>query len=219
MIACYFGIPGVGKTSLLTQFAQKELKRIKQGISPYAAVYTNFYCEGCLKIKFEDLKDFKIYDSLILFDEITLDADNRDFKLFPHAIRDFFVLHRHLGCDIIYATQAYDTVDKKIRVLTQELWYIEKSVLPILKEFTTAKRIYRTITINEHTSELIMGYRFCNFLEAFFTKNRKFCFRRLYYNNFNSFDEAQLEPRPVLQTSEWQPKPPTPLPKPDVINF
>lgn len=219
MITCYFGVPGCGKTTFLTKFAQKELKRIEQGSSPYLAVYTNFYCEGCKVIDFKDLSQYKILDSLILLDEITLDADNRDFKSFPQEIRDFFVLHRHLGCDIIYATQAFDTVDKKIRVLTQQLWYMEKSVLPLLSEFTTARRIYRTITINEHTSELIMGYRFCNFLEAFFTSNRKLCFRRFYYSKFNSFDEGQLSARPILKSSSWQPNPPTPLPKPDVINF
>ena len=47
MITCYFGVPGCGKTTLLTKIAQKELKRIKRCKSPYNHVLTNFYCQGC----------------------------------------------------------------------------------------------------------------------------------------------------------------------------
>ena len=31
MLTCYFGVPGCGKTTLLTKLAVKELKRIKKG--------------------------------------------------------------------------------------------------------------------------------------------------------------------------------------------
>lgn len=203
MITCYFGVPGVGKTSLLTKFARKELRRIKKGRSPYENVYTNFYCKGCQKIEYSDLANFKVENGLILLDEITLDADNRDFKTFSDSHRDFFILHRHVGNDIIYATQAFDTVDKKVRVLTQELWYMSKSVLPIFRGFTTAKRIYRTISINEHTSELVMGYRFCNFLEALFTSNSKIVWRRPLYKYFDSFDEGSLGSRASFSTCDW----------------
>lgn len=222
MLTCYFGVPGSGKTSLLTKFARKELKRIKRGKSPYDFVCTNFYCKGCKKIDYDDLATYKVTNSLILLDEITLDADNRDFKNFSNAHRDFFILHRHVANDIIYATQAYDMVDKKVRVLTQELWYMTKSVVPLISEFTTAKRIYRTISINEHTSELIMGYRFCKFLEAIFTSNVKICFRRPYYKYFDSFDEGNLSDRPSFLYIDWDNfinahKEGSELPDPDVI--
>lgn len=151
MIIGYFGVPGCGKSTLLSKFAVKESKRIKKGKSKYKHVYTNFYVAGCEMIDFDKLNDLKVYDSLIILDEITLDADNRNFKSFPVGIRDFFILHRHLGCDIIYATQSYELVDKKIRQLTQELWYISKTVVPLLCHFTIARRIYRTIKINEYT--------------------------------------------------------------------
>ena len=203
MLTCYFGVPGCGKTTLLTKIAVKELRKISRGKSKYRNVYTNFYCDGAKMIDFSDLNTFIVYDSLIIFDEITLDADNRDFKQFPKGIRDFMILHRHLGNDIIYATQSYELVDKKIRQLTQELWYMQKSVIPFLREFTTAKRIYRNININEHTSELVLGYRFCNFIESLFTRNYKFCFRRFYYKYFNSFDDGILVHRPVYEGWFW----------------
>lgn len=204
MLTCYFGVPGCGKTTLLTKFAVRELRRIRKGKSKYLHVYTNFSCKGCERIDFNDLATFKVVDSLILIDEITLDADNRNFKAFNNDTRDFFILHRHLCNDIIYATQSYDMVDLKIRRLTQELWYMSRSVVPVLRAFTSAKRIYRNISINEHTSELVMGYRFCNFLEALFTTNRKCVLRRRYYKYFDSFDEGALADRPEFLSELWE---------------
>lgn len=203
MITCYFGVPGVGKTTLLTMFARRELKRIKAGKSKYRDVYTNFECPDCKRIQFADLEEHKVYNGLILLDELMLDADNRNFKSFPIGIRDFLTLHRKLGCDIVYATQAYDKVDTKIRALTQDLWYMSRSVVPLLGEFTRAKRIYRTISITEMNGELVMGYRFANLLERLFVSNHKLVFRRLYYKYFDSFDEAQIKDRTVLQSEYW----------------
>lgn len=235
MITCYFGVPGSGKTTFLTKLAVDELKiqnslynthpffqkkivRVFGSflsvfpfigkffkVSPYKYVYTNFYCKGAHKINFSDLGRFVIRDSLIILDEITLDADNRNFKTFPETVRDFFILHRHLGNDIIYATQSYELVDKKIRQLTQDLWYLNRSVVPGLRAFSYSKRIYREININEHTSELTLGYRFCNFLERFFVSNFKLCCRWRYYKYFDSYDEAHLAHRPHLRSVPWDP--------------
>lgn len=203
MISCYFGVPGAGKTTLLSKFAVKELKKIKRKRSKYKRVYTNFECKGCYKMTFADLEKYKFEDCLILLDELMLDADNRGFKTFPLGIRDFLTLHRHVGVDIIYATQAYDKVDSKIRALTYDLWYMTKSVVPIFSEFTLCKRIYRRIVINEYSGELIMGYRFCNFLEMLFAVNAKIVFRRLYYRYFDSFEEGVLAKRTPFDSVLW----------------
>lgn len=132
-----------------------------------------------------------------------MDADNRNFKSFSPEVRNLFILHGHIFMDIIYATQAYDMVDSKIRNLTHDLWYMSRSVVPLLTEFTFARRIYRKININEHTSELSMGYRFCNFLEALFVSNSKIVFRRLYYKYFDSYEEGVLSVRPEFLSELW----------------
>lgn len=215
MIKCYFGVPGCGKTTQLTKIAIKELKKKALGLSRYDHIYTiNFECAGCIHITFKDLANYKFLNSLILIDEITLDADNRSFKTFPSEIRDFFILHRHLGLDIIYATQNYENVDKKIRDVTNDLWYMSKSVVPLLRNFTTSKKIYRKININEHTSELVLGYRFCNLIESIFARNFEVTFRPFTYKYFDSFDELTLSSRPEYSNIKT-----TRIPKKTILAF
>lgn len=189
MIKAYFGVPGCGKSTTLVKEYKKNKKK-------YDYIYTiNLKIKGVPMITKEDLEKFKFKNTLILWDEITMDADNREFKSFSKDLRDFFILHRHLGCDIIYATQNFENVDKKVRDLTCELWYMQKSVVPLLGQFTTTKRIYRTININEHTSELTLGYRFCNFVESIFVSNFKIIFRPRFYKYFDTHDELNLKNR------------------------
>ena len=189
MIKAYFGVPGCGKSTTLVKEYRKNRKKYKH-------IYTiNIDIKGCKRIEKEDLEKYKFSDSLILWDEITMDADNREYKSFSKPLRDFFLLHRHMGVDIIYATQNFENVDKKIRDLTSELWYMSKSVVPLLSELTTCKRIYRNININENTSELTLGYRFCNFIESLFVSNFNIIIRRKYYKYFDSWDELNIKER------------------------
>lgn len=193
MIKCYFGVPGCGKSTILVREYLKNRKR-------YDYIYTiNIQISGVKMIDKSDLETYKFKNSLILWDEITMDADNREFKSFSKNLRDFFILHRHFGCDIIYATQNFENVDKKVRDLTSELWYMSKSVIPLFKHFTLAKRIYRNININEMSSELTLGYRFCNFLESIFVSNCKIVFRPRYYKYFDTHDELSLKGRPLYE--------------------
>lgn len=193
MIKCYFGVPGVGKSTILAKEYKKSTKK-------YDHIYTiNLQLKGVEMINKEDLEKYKFKNTLILWDEITMDADNREFKSFSKDLRDFFILHRHLGCDIIYATQNFENVDKKVRDLTCELWYMNKSVVPFFRAFTTAKRIYRQVNINEHTSELTLGYRFCNFMESLFVSNFSLVWRRKYYKLFNTHDELSLKNRVLYE--------------------
>lgn len=203
MITGYFGVPGCGKSTLLTKIAIKEQRRLRKR---YDHIYTiNLEISGTEHITYEDLEKYKIKNSLILIDEITMSADNRDFKNFSKGARDFFILHRHLGCDIIYATQNFENVDKKIRDLTNDLWYMSKSVIPLLRQFTTAKRIYRNININEHTSELTLGYRFCNFIEGIFVSNLKIIYRKKWYRYFDTWDELSIKDREEIPKHEKTP--------------
>lgn len=193
MVTGYFGIPGVGKTTIGTKLAQKELRRIKHHRSKYKYVLTNFYCKGCHKIDFSDIGKYDIQHCLIILDEITCDADNRDFKNFKKSSVEGWMYHRHYYNDIIYLTQNYEAVDKKIRDITQRLYVMTKSyILPISKY----RQVFRTYVINEHTQELVCGYRFANLWECLLTllpfpmsfgNLKGLVFRPRWYRYFDSF--------------------------------
>lgn len=182
MVSGYFGLPGCGKSTFLTMIARKELRRIRRGKSKYQHVLTNFYCEGCELIEYQDLGHYEIRDSLILLDEITLDADSRNFKQFDSFHKHFFLMHRHYNCDIIYFTQQYDGVDKKIRDITVNLWFIRR-----YGPISVAKRIWRTLDIHEQTKEIVQGYRFSNLFEILFMNPREWCWRPRWYKYFDSY--------------------------------
>lgn len=203
MITCYFGVPGCGKTTLLTKIAQKELKKIKKGKSNYKHVLTNFFCKGCEIVSFSDLGSYKIEDSLILLDEITLDADNREFKTFSKEHKDFFTLHRHLRNDIIVFCQDFSRMDKTIRNNVYDLWYVTKPVFPLFNQFTISRRIFRNIAINENTSELTLGYRFSTFWERLFTPCVRTTYRRPYYKYFDSFDTSNFSDWSLFDYNPW----------------
>ena len=195
MVNGYFGLPGSGKSTFLTRIAQKELKRIYKGKSKYKHILTNFYCEGCERIDYRDLGHYDISDSLILLDEITLDADSRNFKQFDEAHKHFFLMHRHYNCDVIYFTQQYDGVDKKIRDITSNLYFVKKRLM-----FTVASKIWRTLDINELTKEIVQGYRFSNWFERWFlTGTHQICYRPKWYKYFDSWDKPQNEPEYTYQ--------------------
>ena len=184
MIQGYFGLPGSGKTTFLTMLAQKELKKIRKNKSCYEKVLTNFYCDGCYK----DLGHYSIENSLILLDEITLDADSRDFKQFDKFHKSFFLLHRHYNCDVIYFTQQYDGVDKKIRDITSSLYRVKKVAF-----ISIATQIYRCLDINEQTKEIVQGYRFPNIIERIFCRVHRYCLRPIYYKFFDSWERPDLK--------------------------
>lgn len=200
MITCYFGLPGCGKSTMLAKIAYKELKRIRKGKSPYDRVLSNYYIDGCYKVTFEDMQKYNLSRSLILLDEITLDVDSRNFKSFNQQLKEFFILHRHEHIDIVYCSQQYDGVDKKVRDLTHELFYMKK-----IGNLTWARAIYRKITIPED-AEIKMGYVFpkiVQFITRPFT-NLRFCWRPRYYHMFDSFE---VLPKPKMEFIPWNSEP------------
>lgn len=132
MISGIFGLPGAGKSLFLGALADRALqgkplkvKNLKLGaFRSYKHVYTNFPFRGALKLDFDKLGNVLIEDSLILVDEIMMFCDSRNFQNFGDNLKFFFSQHRKYGIDLIYCSQAYDDVDKKIRNLTDSYYYV-----------------------------------------------------------------------------------------------
>lgn len=201
MVKLFFGLPGSGKTTILTAFAYKYRK-----LKKYKHIYSNvpLAIENVTAIRNEYIGHYDLSDSLILIDEASLYADSRDFKNFGKDKLEFFLLHRHYNCDIVLFTQQWDGVDRKIRVITDRVYYVFKShFLPML--FTNYYRIPYGIIIpnpkkepnSASLGEIIQGYCKPSLL------TRMFCpklFRPFYYRFFDSWEAPKLPNLPDYVT-------------------
>lgn len=189
MIKCVFGLPGTGKSTYLAKLVC-DATTTKKGRKRYDKVYCNFDVKGTYSLSFSDLGVYNFENSLILIDEAMNEADSRDFKRFNTDLKYFFSNHRHFGCDVVYFTQAYDDVDKKIRNNTEFLLFSRK-----LLWWTILSKINRQIVINDMTSEIAAGYKFGSILSS------KIIFRPKYYKWFDSFERKQLLPLTTIHNT------------------
>lgn len=191
MVCLFFGLPGAGKTTVLTSLALKYAKPN----SKYKHVYHNVLSlnvPGATYIDNECIGKYDLSHSLLLIDEAQLFVDNRDYKSFSKELKDFFFLHRHLYVDCFLFSQQWDATDKKIKSITDRCYYIYKSRMTgmfISKYY----RIPYGIIIpdpkknQQSLGEIIQGYCKPNiFVRIFGTKR---LFRPLYYKYFDSFEQ------------------------------
>lgn len=203
MVSLYFGLPGCGKTTVLTSIAVKEAKLLARGRSRYNAIYSTVHLAvpGVTYIDHECIGRYDLSGGLILIDEGTIFADSRDFKSFGKDKVSFFLLHRHYQCDIILFTQQWDGIDRKIRVITDRVYYVYK---PLLTGHWRSKwyRIPYGIIIpdkknsGEKLGEIIQGY--CKpdlFTRLFLTKK---IWRKKYYKYFDTYEAPALPSLPSV---------------------
>ena len=97
MVKLIFGLPGCGKTTLLTSMAYKVLKARRPR---YRHVLSNVYLgttppfDRVTYINNEDLGTYDFRDSLVLLDEATLAWDSRDYKNIKKEVIKFFLLRK-----------------------------------------------------------------------------------------------------------------------------
>lgn len=209
MITGYFGLPGCGKSTFLAKFAQKYLS---MGYRVF--VHEDSPVDGCYLFSWNDLGRYDMSNSVILIDEISLKADNRDFSKFSNVVKQFFILHRHYHCDIIWFTQQYDGVDRKIRELTTCLYYIRSAGM-----FSFAVRIDRFIHVDKERKQILVGYKLSNFFRCLFAWLNgcvKICFRPKYYRYFDSFEAPVLLPKVFKKYEKNTPSDDDGSPEPDL---
>lgn len=211
-VKLFFGLPGSGKTTLMAYFAKKATRKR----SKYTNVYSNIplQIKGVTIISNEHIGNFQLENGLLLIDEATLFADSRDYKSFDKARMQFFLLHRHYNVDIYLFTQQWDAVDRKIRVITDRVYYVFKG--PFLgKWYTSYYRIPYGIIIpdpnkkggtsGEKLGEIIQGYCKPHFLVRLFCTK---LYRPKYYKYFDSWSCPKLPKLPpnVVTVSKDPPK-------------
>lgn len=140
-----FGKKGSGKSTFLIK---KAYKYQKKGYT----IYTNML--DCMLpnariVNLEDIGEFTPEPkSVCMWDEVGMIYDNRQFKAFKPATRDWYKLQRHYHCIVYLASQTWD-IDKKLRDLTDGM-YLCLNCLGIL---SIAKRISRKVVLTEATSD------------------------------------------------------------------
>lgn len=194
MIIELHGFPGAGKTTVLTMIAQRALRGKRTlGLPPSKTVLTSFPCPGCYQLEFNDLGTYHFHDCLIIIDEISLYADNRNFQKFSNALTMFFKLHRHAHINLVWCSQSATDADKKIRTVTEYSYIIDRyfcftAIKPILK--------YHTVVGGQP------GERFQLAPPIYW----HWCFRPKWYKYFDSFSMPKLpEPKLVLWGADTLP--------------
>ncbi|MBE6922885.1 MAG: hypothetical protein E7465_06865 [Ruminococcaceae bacterium] len=195
-VSLYFGLPGCGKTTMLSMLALKGVKDVR-----YTYVYTNVQLNipGTTFIDNDCIGQFELKDCLLLIDEATLFADSRDYKNFSKGRLSYFLEHRHRNADIILFTQQWDGVDRKIRTITDRVYYVKKGLL-LGHWISTCYRIPYGIIIpdpkknqgGEKLGEIIQGYCKPPLLARLFARR---IYRPRYYKYFDSWELDEL---PVL---------------------
>lgn len=195
-VSIYFGLPGCGKTTFMAYFAHNAVRKGK-----YPNVYTNVHMTipGVTYIDNDCIGKHQLQNALILIDEATLFADSRAYKEFGKDKLQYFLMHRHYNVDIILFTQQWDGVDRKIRVITDRVYYIYKTWLtgPWISK---CYRIPYGIIIpdpkkgQEKLGEIIQGYARPPWYVRLFAKR---VYRPRYYKYFNSWEYKELEALPM----------------------
>lgn len=205
MVCMFFGLPGAGKTTCLASIALRESRR-KGILKRYENIYSNvrLSISGVTYIDNDCIGKYDLSNCLLLIDEATLFADNRNYKNFDIGKITYFLEHRHYKADIYLFTQQWDGVDRKIRVITDRVYYMYKGKF-LGHWISSYYRIPYGIIIpdkkrgqnGEKLGEIVQGYCKPDLITRIFSKK---LFRPLYYKYFDSFEKPYLPPLPAKYT-------------------
>lgn len=199
-VSLFFGLPGSGKTTVMVSQA---IKAVRSGRYRYVYCNVRISVFGVTYIDNDCIGKYDLHDCLILIDEATLFADNRDSKDRSEQKKnmlEYFLLHRHYNADVMLFTQQWDGVDKKIRVITDRVYYVYKG-LWTRRWFSKYYRIPYGIIIpdpknkssGEKLGDIVQGYCKPSIFVRLFAK---WVFRPSLYSYFDSWERKSLQALP-----------------------
>lgn len=198
MISLYFGLPGSGKTTVLTKLALDASTDVRR---KYKHIYHNvrsLSVPGTTYIDNECIGKYDLSDGLLLIDEAALFAGNRDYKNFGKQRLEFFVMHRHQFLDIAVFLQRWDGLDLQIRAITDRVYYVYKTFISDLFGYSRYYQIPYGIIIpdpkkdkgSSKLGEIVQGYCKPSLIYRLFCTTH--VNRKKYYPYFNSFERLTI---------------------------
>lgn len=197
MIRVFFGKPGCGKTTFAVKQAVKQRRNRE--------VYLNFAHSVPDAFVFDtaELGDWTfLRNSYVGIDEAGIEYNSRSYKALPKKTIKWFKLYRHYGVKTMDVySQSWEDMDVTIRRLADQLWLMYR-----IGPWTLCRRIYKRITVDQQTEQIIDGYRMASLLwllvwplQLGWPTDKKFMltFRPFYYKYFDTYDA------PELPVKEW----------------
>lgn len=217
MIIGFFGKPRSGKTTALASFVAKSQMYSRINIfldkihfpkrfrfCAYDAIYSTEYIKGTIAIHPYDIGLFDPgVNSLIVIGEAGTYFNNRLSSKIPTWCTDFFALHGHYGCTIVWDSQTVD-VDKKLRNRTELMYHVRKGRLFPWLSFQ--RRIWYDVTVNNDNHDLCEGYSISSGLIKplhYLIGINKILFRPLFYRWFDSFSKPLVMRKSPEMFERW----------------
>ena len=195
MIRVFFGKPGCGKTTFAVKQAKKHSKKLES--------YLNFAhnVPNAFVFDTESLGDWTFLpNAYVGIDEAGIEYNNRSYKAMPKKTIKWFKLYRHYKVKTLDVfSQSWEDMDVTIRRLADQLWLMYR-----IGPFTLCRRIYKRITVDKETEQIIDGYRMASLLWLFiwplqldlpfmpFQNKFMLTFRPFYYKYFDTYDAPEL---------------------------
>lgn len=156
----FWGLPGSGKTLMLTKVAKDNKDDWYIGVNEE---YDHLKLKDFV-YKREDLAAYTFPYAAMFFDEASLNGfDNRDFaKNFKDpAMLETFKKHRHMDMPMVFSNQGFEECDIKIRQsLANKVYYVEH-----MGFWCRATIMIKDVTISEIDGKPIEGFRFPTVME------------------------------------------------------
>mgnify|MGYP005973447151 CR=1 FL=1 len=180
-----FAPPGCGKTTLLAWLALRFGKKcVVYGNVPLKDV-PNYYL-----IDWSMIGTYDFRDCVILIDEASIEANNRQYKSMLMSTIKYLKLHRHYRAQMYFFSQSHDDIDVTIRRLSDRYYLVSKSIFFFITKRFILRQIKKTVGIND---EKLVA-------DAFeFVPLSKFKYSgRKVFKHFDSFSAPALCPVPFF---------------------
>ena len=205
-----YGLPGSGKTTVMTAAAVASLRGARfLNIPPKPRVFSNVPIPGTFELSADMIGRCDLSGSLLLIDEACQWFDSRSWKTFPKQVSDFFQTIRHEGSSVCMFYQAFNDVDLRLRSLCQMHYLIS----PLPFDFTLIKPV-------EHKQD-IYSYKPDDRYQYAPWYMWRLIYRPRYYHLFDSYlrykeyeppklvlypGENDLAKRPILSLAKHAPE-------------